>query len=693
MKLSNSFWVIFLCLLFTGRGYTQCSAIPTALLERTLQSELIIEGKVVSQKSFWGEGHKLIYTASRIEVYKQFKGVYLVDSYVDLITLGGVVGLEALVVTPSLSVRIGNVGVFLLSSKTIQPELSRDAHLENNAFLSSYGEQSFLKYDLVTSKVFDYTEPFDDIVGRLYPTLQAYTGQTYQQMKPFDVRDYKGATQTQSRVAAISSFSPASLNAGRKEVLTINGSGFGAVQGGGVVTFTSSGSAGASISIEPFASQYINWSDTQIQVEVPSGAGTGFFRVTANDITMATSPSQLTVVYAFSNIDYIGVDYDTHFFNADGAGGYTYTYNVDFANTMATTPFESAFMNWCASSGVNWRISGSTSAIDAIDNGDGINIIRFAADGEFPGSVVGEAFSSFSGCVVGPDVVWHPVALDMRFKASVNWYFGSGVPGPTQIDFETVALHELGHHHGLNHIREPLSTVLHPVVTTGTTKRILNPANEAIGGGEFIGLSIIPLACGNPAMATGIDCSAIILPIELIDFSAYEKKLINEIKWSTHTEHNVKWHIVERSATGTAPFYELGRVLGAETSSEKIDYKLTDDKPLPKAYYRLRTIDYDGHEDVFLPVLLERKQAAFGSITIYPNPTSDDFVVSMSNTSRENASLRIFNEIGLEVLQVELSRGNTFINETVSLQNLPAGLFWLEIKLGNEYYFEKLVKY
>ena len=692
MKFTNSFWVISLCLLFASQGNTQCSAIPTALFERTLLSELIVEGKVISQQSFWDEGHKLIYTANRIEVYKQFKGERLNASFVDLITLGGIVDLEAVMVTPSLSLRMGDVGVFLLSEKTIQPELNAGVRLENNAFLSSYGEQSFLKYNLVNGKVFDYTEPFDDIKNRLYPTLEIYAHQEFIAVGAFDIDNYYRSNQGQARAAAISSFMPASLNAGRGEVLTINGSGFGAVQGSGVVTFTSSGSPGVSITVQPLASQYVSWSDTQIQVEVPSLAATGPFRVTASDASTAISAT-LTVGYAFINVSNAGIDFDTHFIDADGAGGYTFTYNVGLAATMATTPFETAFTNWCATTGVNWRINSSTSAIDAIDSGDGVNIIRFAPDGEFSGAVIGQAFISYSGCFAGADVVWSAVALDMRFRASTNWHFGAGAPGPTEVDFETVALHELGHHHGMGHIRESLSTVMHPQVITGTTRRIINPANEAIGGFAFIGLSTVAPACGGPEMATGVDCSAIILPIDLANFNAYENGVNNEVKWSTYAEQNVKWHIIERSPTGAAPFYEVGRILGAEESSKEITYKLIDDQPLSQAFYRLRTVDFDGNEELFAPVFLKRKQPTPRSITIYPNPVKDDFNLSIDNPGRLTASFRIFNEIGQEVLVSELSNGESFIKKTISLQSLAAGLYWLEIKLENEYYFEKLVHY
>ncbi len=67
----------------------------------------------------------------------------------------------------------------------------------------------------------------------------------------------------------ITSLSPTSVRYG--QVVTISGTGFGADRGTGRVVFYGG--------TEPSSSQYVNWSDTRIQVRVPTGARTGDMQV------------------------------------------------------------------------------------------------------------------------------------------------------------------------------------------------------------------------------------------------------------------------------------------------------------------------------------------------------------------------------------------------------------------------------
>src|SRR3954470_9290841 len=66
--------------------------------EKINNSSLIIEGKVVSKKSFWNDAHTMIYTANIIEVYKSFKG-NTTEKTVEIVTQGGSVGTDAISVS------------------------------------------------------------------------------------------------------------------------------------------------------------------------------------------------------------------------------------------------------------------------------------------------------------------------------------------------------------------------------------------------------------------------------------------------------------------------------------------------------------------------------------------------------------------------------------------------------------------
>jgi hypothetical protein len=57
-----------------GTCTERCPSLPGSLTERIQQAQLIAEGKVLSQYSFWDEAHHNIYTSNLVKVFRYFKG-------------------------------------------------------------------------------------------------------------------------------------------------------------------------------------------------------------------------------------------------------------------------------------------------------------------------------------------------------------------------------------------------------------------------------------------------------------------------------------------------------------------------------------------------------------------------------------------------------------------------------------------
>ena len=115
--------------------------------ELTQKSELIVEAKVIRSESFWNYDRTLIYTGHLTEVKTLVKGEE-VPKYVEILTLGGQVGENALTVTTPAKLSKGWTGVLFLKKANVNG--SRTI-LRHTSMDHSYGilDQAKYYYDKV----------------------------------------------------------------------------------------------------------------------------------------------------------------------------------------------------------------------------------------------------------------------------------------------------------------------------------------------------------------------------------------------------------------------------------------------------------------------------------------------------------------------------------------------------------------
>jgi len=74
------------------------------------------------------------------------------------------------------------------------------------------------------------------------------------------------------------------------------------------------------------------------------------------------------------------------------------------------------------------------------------------------------------------NTTWFLKEFDMQFVhpnnmiAGITWNYSTALPEITEFDFETIALHELGHAHGLGHINDSESSMYFSI-ENGASKR------------------------------------------------------------------------------------------------------------------------------------------------------------------------------------------------------------------------------
>ncbi|WP_460893662.1 T9SS type A sorting domain-containing protein [Rufibacter soli] len=593
--LAAGLWIISLASAFAQEV---CLLLPLSLEERVQTSEVVVEGKVISQRSFWDEKHENIYTAHQVEVYKVFKGTPA-GSQVEIITEGGRVDLDMHVYSATLQLKPQQQGVFFLQkpkSKNTVP------------YTVTGSMQGFIRYELEQGTARDPFQKYASIPLEVYGALTRLSGTAPRtvQANP-DLEEAlapKPASANQRRlIPLITSFSPLSLRAGTGDVLTITGTNFGTTRGSGYVEFRNADEGGTSF-IKPLATDYISWTDSEIKVKVPSQglnggtAGTGTFRVVNSDPNTATSAAPINIIYAVSNVEFEdnarnipSQSFQPRLISQNGLGGYTFRFGASFeSNTPALHAFKRAMNEWSCSTFINW-VTASNSPI-ATTADDNVNAVRFASSGELPANVLGRTISRYRGCILGTTVNFWVDEIDMEFAQRSDWQYGPAISTNIQFDFQSVVVHELGHGHQLSHLILPRA-VMHYAVARGQSSRTLNPENDIAGGNYVMALSATASPC-NIAKMVPKPANACAIPVEQLKLTGEFTNNQVLLKWSTETETGLTEFVVERSEDGVT-YTPIGTVPASGNSTSPRSYQFIDPNPFPAlTYYRLRLIRTNG---------------------------------------------------------------------------------------------------
>jgi len=186
--------------------------------------------------------------------------------------------------------------------------------------------------------------------------------------------------------------------------------------------------------------------------------------------------------------------------------------------------------------------------------------------------------------------------------------------------------------------------------------------------------------------------TAFALPVELTSFTGKTMSKTNMLEWTTASEENTEWHIIERSKDGRSDWTEIGRTEAKGFSNELISYQLEDEKPMAKSYYRLRSVDYDGYEDLSKVVYLKRNIERFDIIKVYPVPTTKMLNVDFEIVQDEEVEIRLTDMLGkiITIRPIEAFAGvNT---EIFDMSNLANGIYFVSINNGQEKISKRVIK-
>ncbi|HRH47747.1 MAG TPA: T9SS type A sorting domain-containing protein [Panacibacter sp.] len=176
------------------------------------------------------------------------------------------------------------------------------------------------------------------------------------------------------------------------------------------------------------------------------------------------------------------------------------------------------------------------------------------------------------------------------------------------------------------------------------------------------------------------------LPISLSSFDVSQKQSSVSVEWTTLSEINNDYFIVERSPLPNIGFQEISLIKSKGNFTGVQYYTYTDiNPPSGKSYYRLKQVDKDG--GYYYSKIIEIEFSNNNSIYIYPNPVKDVLTIEGLSTEFQN-KLSIISQNGTKVAQTSTNMGTLNWN----VKQLSAGTYFILIENDKFKRIEKLIK-
>ncbi len=166
------------------------------------------------------------------------------------------------------------------------------------------------------------------------------------------------------------------------------------------------------------------------------------------------------------------------------------------------------------------------------------------------------------------------------------------------------------------------------------------------------------------------------LPVELVEFraEAQESDHTVHLNWSTSVEIDNDYFTIEKSADAEE-WFEVLRLPGAGTSSQRIDYSSVDTDPFyGLSYYRLKQTDFDGSYSYSYTVPVNLGELQTEQPSLFPNPAND--VLLVNGVLLDVHTTHIYNILGQDVSdKVKLRNGDSPGQYKLDISRLAPGVY------------------
>jgi len=251
--------------------------------------------------------------------------------------------------------------------------------------------------------------------------------------------------------------------------------------------------------------------------------------------------------------------------------------------------------------------------------------------------------------------------------AGYPWQFGPATAVGVQVDFESVAVHELGHATGLGHRIAP-GEVMNWNISNGMNVRIPSVTERNAVTAKLSYSALPATTCFNPAgSGSPMTLAAITLPVTFISFTGSRKdKETNVLNWHVSQATGNAGYAIERSADGNK-FSQVDFIMDKASSSTEESYTATDKTAGSYPwYYRLKQVDINGSYTYSKTIFIKGdKNIAWrvfaspdgGSIHIYTNLAGKVAAFQLLSSSGQEVMNKVINNSVMEIPAGKLAKG------------------------------------
>ncbi len=186
-------------------------------------------------------------------------------------------------------------------------------------------------------------------------------------------------------------------------------------------------------------------------------------------------------------------------------------------------------------------------------------------------------------------------------------------------------------------------------------------------------------------------CKDVFLPVTLLNLRGECNGKRALISWTTASEHNNDYFVVERS-DDAVNFVEVGRVAGAGNSIEMLSYNYADYSiRTGDNYYRLTQVDYDGTRTTSEIIEVHCSgNVPLGDpdVYVYPNPFGDELTVHLVNFGDVAAHIQVYDMLGRMLF--ERTADDTEV--VLQLGALPDAAYTVRVSTADFVVNKKVVK-